>query len=97
MIDWTDPDYVSAGQFYALVKSVSIKCADDQQQSSASSTVTSYTYGGNASSGSSPAVGLSNSSTLVNSAEGMMGGFTDSRIKVALGVVIGVIMLSNVF
>lgn len=98
MIDWNDPDYVSAGQFYALVKSVTVKCADPQQAATSNgSTVTSYTYGTNSSSGS-PAVGLSNASTEVGGAESMvLGGLADSRIKVALGVVVGVIMLSNMF
>jgi len=95
MIDWTDPDYVSAGQFSALVKSVTIKCADPQQAGT-NTDVTSYTYGDNTTSGS-PDVGLSNSSTLVNGAEGVVGSLADSRIKVALGVVVGAIMVLNMF
>jgi hypothetical protein len=87
MIDWSDPDYQSAGgfqysgsktrlrfgpltplptqgHFYALVKSVTVKCANPQ---TANANTTSYVYQ-NSSSPSKPSIALSNRSTLLNAA-----------------------------
>lgn len=64
MINFDDPDYKAAGQFYALVKSVSIKCADPQKPGV---NMTSYRYGTNATA-NTPTVAFSNSSTLLNGA-----------------------------
>jgi hypothetical protein len=44
MIDWDDPDYVAAGQFYAMVQSVTVLCAPPQQQGV---NLTSYVYSSN--------------------------------------------------
>lgn len=68
MINWDDPDYKSAGHFYALVQSVTVTCSDI---SAAPSNATSYIYGSNATT-LTPSVAFSNKST-VNSA---MGGMT---------------------
>ncbi|TFY65760.1 hypothetical protein EVG20_g5337 [Dentipellis fragilis] len=62
MINWDDPDYKSAGHFYATIKKVDIKCADPQ---SPNSSVTSYVYGSNSST-MTPSVAFSNASVLVN-------------------------------
>ncbi|KAF6764108.1 glycoside hydrolase family 16 protein [Ephemerocybe angulata] len=70
MIDWTDPDYKSAGQFSALVKSVSVKCANlPSLISSANATnatdITSYVYASNGT-GGVPVVAYTNRSTNLN-------------------------------
>lgn len=64
MINWDDPDYKAAGHFYATVKSVSVKCSSVQKPNV---NTTSYIYQ-NSTDKSSPAVALSNRSTLLNSA-----------------------------
>lgn len=63
MINWDDPDYKSAGHFYALVKEVDIKCANLQTGPN----LTSYVYDANATS-NSPIVDYTNRSTLLNGA-----------------------------
>ncbi|KAI0743192.1 concanavalin A-like lectin/glucanase domain-containing protein [Irpex lacteus] len=63
MINWDDPDYKSAGHFYALVQSVSVNCTDPTSEPS---DTTSYIYGKNGSL-DTPTVAFSNKST-VNSA-----------------------------
>jgi len=67
MIDWDTADYKSAGQYYALVKSVSIKCSPLQSLVSAanSTDITSYVYLGNGT-GGVPALAYTNRSTLLN-------------------------------
>lgn len=67
MINWDDPDYKSAGHFYALVQSVSVNCTDPTSEPS---DTTSYIYGKNGSL-DTPSVAFSNKST-VNSARGML-------------------------
>jgi len=62
MINWNDPDYVSAGHFYAIVNSVQVTCAG-----SAPAGDDAYTYGTN-SSAMTPSILLSNASTVINSA-----------------------------
>ncbi|KAL0069267.1 putative glycosidase CRH2 [Marasmius tenuissimus] len=66
-INWNDPDYKSAGQFYTLVKSIKIECAD----SNAGPNITSYVYGANSTT-DTPSVAFSNASVLLNGAMGMM-------------------------
>jgi len=63
MIDWSHPDYQAAGRFYAMVKSVSVKCADPQRPGA---NMTGYIYTGNAT--ANPSVAFTNSSTLLNGA-----------------------------
>ncbi|KAK7685919.1 hypothetical protein QCA50_010728 [Cerrena zonata] len=65
MINWDDPDYTTAGHFYALVKSVSVTCNDP---SPAGTNMTSYVYGTNSSS-MTPSIAFSQLTT-VNSALG---------------------------
>lgn len=64
MINWNDPDYKAAGHFYAVVKSISVKCMDVQKSNT---NTTSYVYT-NSSDHSSPQISLSNRSTLLNAA-----------------------------
>ncbi|KAB5590777.1 Glycoside hydrolase family 16 protein [Ceratobasidium theobromae] len=66
MIDWKDPDYVAAGQFSAIVKEVSVKCAPLTGVVNASA-MTSYTYSANDSAGI-PVVQVTNQSTLLGGA-----------------------------
>ncbi|KAJ3772042.1 glycoside hydrolase family 16 protein [Lentinula raphanica] len=60
MINWQDSDYVSAGHFYALVQSVTVKCADPQ---SPGANITSYVYGSNQTT-DTPTVAFSNQTTI---------------------------------
>jgi len=71
MINWSDPDYVSAGHFYALVQSVSVTCTGTQTVAPGSDLV-SYVYGGNRSA-TVPTILYTNSSTMENAASGMFG------------------------
>ncbi|RDB29724.1 putative glycosidase crf2 [Hypsizygus marmoreus] len=65
MINWKDPDYVSAGHFYALVKSITVKCADP---TAPAADTTSYVYGTNKTA-ETPSVAFSNQTTLLNGAD----------------------------
>lgn len=76
LIDWQDPDYVSAGHFYALVQSVNITCQDPTAEPT---DATSYVYGKNSST-FTPSVAFSNLTTI-NGAVGSLGG-----VKGALGL-----------
>ncbi|KAG6333931.1 hypothetical protein ID866_5163 [Astraeus odoratus] len=69
MINWNDPDYVSAGHFYALFQSVSVQCNDTLTPNSS---VTSYVYGPNVTL-DTPSIAFSNASTLINSANKVSG------------------------
>ncbi|KAG5636834.1 hypothetical protein H0H81_006661 [Sphagnurus paluster] len=64
MINWKDPDYVAAGHFYALVKSVTVKCGDKANRGA---NMTAYVYGTNLTS-QTPSIAFSNQSTLLNGA-----------------------------
>ncbi|KAF8652387.1 hypothetical protein AX16_004415 [Volvariella volvacea WC 439] len=63
MINWNDPDYQAAGQFYALVQSVTIRCADPQRPGP---NMTGYIYSSNTT--VNPSVAFTNASTLLNGA-----------------------------
>ncbi|KAI0697054.1 concanavalin A-like lectin/glucanase domain-containing protein [Cytidiella melzeri] len=83
MINWADPDYVSAGHFYALVQSVSIKCSDPESEPADTS---SYVYGKNTSL-DTPSVAFSNLSTI-NAARGLSGLSGESIILTIVSTVI---------
>lgn len=68
MINWQDPDYMSAGHFYALVQSVTVACSDPASEPQ---DTTSYIYGKNATL-DTPSVSFSNQSTI-NAARGLIG------------------------
>jgi len=68
MIDWNDPDYVSAGHFSAIVSEVSVKCAPLTGVTNTSAMV-SYSYAANDSTGV-PTVQVTNQSTLLGGAVG---------------------------
>jgi len=84
MIDWSDPDYVAAGHFYALVKSVSIQCNDP---SKAASNVTGYVYGSNSST-DTPGVAFTNETTTLNGAMGVK-----AELAGVVNVLMGVVMM----
>ncbi|KAJ2933066.1 hypothetical protein H1R20_g4047, partial [Candolleomyces eurysporus] len=69
MIDWNHPDYKDAGQFYILVKSVSVKCSNlpslVSSSNSTAANITSYVYTGNGTNGT-PALAYTNRSTDLN-------------------------------
>lgn len=88
MINWKEPDYVSAGHFYALVKSVSIKCGDPEAPGA---NMTSYKYGGNTTA-ETPSVAFSNHSTLLNGAGPTLGSGLQFRGTAA--VVAGLLLAS---
>ncbi|KAI0251080.1 concanavalin A-like lectin/glucanase domain-containing protein [Lactifluus subvellereus] len=64
MVNWQDPDYQSAGHFYALVKSVDVQCTDPTPPGP---NVTSYVYDTN-SSAMTPSIVFSNQSIVPNGA-----------------------------
>lgn len=92
MINWQDPDYTaSGGQFYALVKSVSIKCGGGE--TSAPGNTTSYTYGSNVTT-NTPSVALSNDSTMLNGAVSeMVGVSVAGGVWAMVGGVVGSMVL----
>ncbi|EKM57978.1 glycoside hydrolase family 16 protein [Phanerochaete carnosa HHB-10118-sp] len=69
MINWQDPDYLSAGHFYALIQGINVTCHDP---AAATNDTTGYVYGTNQSA-FTPSVAFSNASTI-NAARGMMAG-----------------------
>lgn len=70
MINWDDADYQAAGHFYALIKSVSIQCADPEAPSSND---TSYAYTSNTTT-NTPGVTFSTADIVVNGAMSTVGG-----------------------
>ncbi|KAI0049209.1 glycoside hydrolase family 16 protein [Auriscalpium vulgare] len=64
MINWADPDYTAAGHFYALVQSVTVKCADPTPPAA---DITAYVYGANTTA-DTPGVAFTNASVLLNGA-----------------------------
>ncbi|EGO03736.1 glycoside hydrolase family 16 protein [Serpula lacrymans var. lacrymans S7.3] len=62
MINWNDPDYVSAGHFYALFQSVSVECNDPVAPNASD---TGYVYGPNATL-DTPSITFSNTTTELN-------------------------------
>jgi len=69
MINWNDPDYKSAGHFYALINKITVKCADP---TAPSADITSYKYGTNTTV-NTPNVFFSNQSTMLNEAPPTLG------------------------
>jgi len=59
MINWNDPDYVAAGHFSVLVKSISITCNDPVKPTPGA---TSYVYDN---SSPTPEIGYSNKPTTL--------------------------------
>lgn len=85
MINWQDPDYQSAGHFYALLKSVDLQCADPAPPDPKD---TSYVYGAN-SSALTPSVTFSNQSISTNGAATCSTFFSTTRSLVgALSLVL---------
>ncbi|KZP33735.1 glycoside hydrolase family 16 protein, partial [Athelia psychrophila] len=65
MIDWTDPDYVAAGnQFEVFVSSVSVTCGDP---TAAAAGVEAYVYGANTTT-NTPGVAFSSNTTVLSAA-----------------------------
>lgn len=91
MINWADPDYVAAGgQFYALVQSVDIKCADAAVTTVTSNT-TSYVYGGNRSA-ATPTILYTNQSSMLNGGgrTAPVGGLGGALLALGLGAILAV-------
>lgn len=72
MINWNDPDYLSAGHFYTMIQSVSINCSDPA--GSVPAGAQSYVYGANATTNGLqiPSVLVTNETTVMNGAPGTM-------------------------
>jgi len=85
MINWNDPDYVSAGHFYATIKSVSVVCEDPTP---AGASVSSYVYGKNTTS-LTPSIAFSNLTTI-NGAFGSLAGL-DSLSGLRLSVMVALL------
>lgn len=66
MINWDDPDYKSAGHFYASFHQVTVKCS--AASAPTGSNITSYVFGGSKNQSSTPTINFSNHSTLLNGA-----------------------------
>ena len=60
MINWNDPDYVAAGNFYTLIKSVNVTCNDPVKPSP---DITSYVYNPNTTT-FTPGIAFSNKTTV---------------------------------
>ncbi|PCH35418.1 glycoside hydrolase family 16 protein [Wolfiporia cocos MD-104 SS10] len=82
LINWTDPDYVSHGYFYAYVDSVSITCNDP---TTPSANVTAYVYGKNSST-DTPSIDFSNETTIASSGAFGFDGVRASGVKWAVAV-----------
>lgn len=80
----------SSGHFYALVSSISVKCADPQ---SPSANITSYVYGTNGTT-YTPNVAFSNQSTLINGAD--LVGATYTHARNALAITVGLVLFLQV-
>jgi len=85
MINWNDPDYLSAGHFYARINSVSVKCA---QNAPGNPNITSYIYG--ASDHNLPTILFSNKTTLLNGSPGRLAVQSGMMLlTVSLGLALG--------
>jgi len=91
MINWNDPDYKSAGNFYVRVQSVTIKCADPKRPAA---NITSYVYGPNTSD-STPSIAFSNRSTLLSDASSLLGADFPATRAVALAALVGLALTAQ--
>jgi len=93
MINWNDPDFVSAGHFYAMFEKVTVKCTEPTAIDPAAN-ITSYIYGGSSNSTNNPTILLSNHSTMVNGAERIVAVIGSSG-TVATAMVMALVMGVN--
>jgi len=91
MINWNDPDYKSAGNFYARVQSVTVKCADPTRPGV---NITSYVYGANTSQ-LTPGISFSNRSTLLNGASSLLGADLPGARAVVLAALVGLALTAQ--
>ncbi|KAF8635468.1 hypothetical protein AX15_000441 [Amanita polypyramis BW_CC] len=91
MINWNDPDYQSAGHFYALVQSVTVRCADPVAPGP---NITSYVYKSNNT--ANVAVSFSNASTLINGASSSSPAIP-SHINVAVIIIVALLFATQLF
>ncbi|KAJ7665972.1 glycoside hydrolase family 16 protein [Mycena polygramma] len=88
LINYNDPDYVSAGHFYTLIKSVNVTCSDPTPPSA---DITAYVYGANSST-NTPSVALTNATTNLNGAPGLQGrAGTGLQTLLAIAIAAGVL------
>jgi len=89
MINWDDPDYKSAGHFYASINQVTVKCSTASVPTG--SNITSYVYGGSKNQTSTPTITYSNHSSLLNSADHLMPAFGGNGVALTffLGLLMG--------
>ena len=88
MINWDDPDYQSAGHFYALIQSVNITCNDP---TTPATDVTGYVYGSNTTA-DTPSVSMTNQSTVeasVNGAAGLTGPWNTWTVVAVMFALLG--------
>ncbi|GLB42282.1 putative glycosyl hydrolases family 16 [Lyophyllum shimeji] len=90
MINWQDPDYLAAGHFYALVKSVVVKCGDSAQRTGE---VQAYKYGSNATS-QTPSIAMTNQTTLLNGAGPTLG--SAMSFRGAMATVAGLMIAAHI-
>ncbi|KAF7319129.1 Glycoside hydrolase family 16 protein [Mycena chlorophos] len=84
LINYNDPDYVSAGHFYALISSINITCADP---TAPAADITGYVYGSNSST-DTPSVDLTNITTNINAAAPALVGRSIAGLRTLLGVTV---------
>lgn len=92
MINWQDPDYLAAGHFYVLLKSVIVKCGDSSQRTD---DVSAYKYGTNSTS-QTPSIALTNQTTLLNGAGPTLGSgvsFNRGAVAAVAGLMAAVYVL----
>lgn len=90
MINWNDPDYKSAGRFYALLKSVTVKCAANPK---VKADTTSYVYSGDKSTMNSPIIEYTNKSTSLKGAASMTASVSGGLANLSL--VLGTLVALN--
>ncbi|KAG6812876.1 hypothetical protein H0H92_015804 [Tricholoma furcatifolium] len=91
MIDWQDPDYLSAGYFDVVVQSVSVDCTVSNVRTATE--VTAYTYGNSNASLLTPDVMLVNASTILgNGAESILG--LTYSLRATLAIITGLLTVA---
>jgi len=87
-INWEDPDYVSAGHFYTLIKSISVECSDPSAPPAGAD---GYIISTNTSA-NTPSVLFTNASVYLNGATALVGARVQYRA--AVGVLAGLLVSS---
>jgi hypothetical protein len=95
MINWKDPDYIAAGHFYALIKSINVQCQDPSTGTGNVTDPTGYVFTN--ATGVSPLVAFTNQSTLLGAAArqgdlGMVKGIWVAVVAMLVGTLTTIIL-----